>query len=108
MTKLDKNKMKLIEEFPDIDYKNIPKEILNEFYKDETHIIKKEMNTSFDGKLFSVRIPKEIASELNIKEGDAIYFELAKSKPNEQNVIKEAKIKVVSKNKGKENQDVAK
>ena len=64
----------------------------------EREIISKEANISYDGKLFLVRIPKEISEEMNItkenKNQFKMRFELIKPNPKETGMKKILNVKL--------------
>lgn len=45
-------------------------------------IIRKEVRISWDGKQYSIRIPKEISEELNLTNEDKVVFTLTKPLPD--------------------------
>ncbi|WNY24488.1 hypothetical protein [Methanolapillus millepedarum] len=78
-----------LEEVPVVDYSNLPDEFKNEFLNEKPYVIEKFSKLSWDGKQFSIRIPKEITDEMDITKRNQIKFKMTKARPgmDEKNVL---------------------
>lgn len=76
-------------ELPEVDYSNLPDEILKAI-EVESYTITKDAKLSWDGRQFIVRIPSEIANEIGISKENKhefkFHFEYVKPEPNADNV----------------------
>ena len=85
----DNNTIEDNTDLPDVDYSNLPDEILKAI-EVESFTITKEAKLSWDGRQFIVRIPSEIATEIGINKENKhefkFHFEYVKPKPNTNNV----------------------
>lgn len=82
-------KIEEFEEVPVVDYSNLPDEFKNEFLSEKPYVVEKFSKLSWDGKQFSIRIPKEIADEMNVTKRNQIKFKMTKARPDteEKNVL---------------------
>ena len=72
-------------DLPEVDYSNLPDEILKAI-EVKPYTITKDAKLSWDGRQFIVRIPSEIADEMGIskenKQNFKVHFEYTKPAPN--------------------------
>lgn len=78
-------------ELPEIDYSELPKELVNVIEEPLTEVTEKEMSIVFDGKQFLVRFPKDISNAIGIKKGDKIKFKVTSPSPK---INQEQKIEI--------------
>jgi hypothetical protein len=89
------DKMKIIEEHDEIpkklDYSNVPKAI-EDAIKQKSYEIEKDVNLSWDGKQFMIRIPLDVSNEVGITKENRgefkVKFKLVKGRPNTNEVTK--------------------
>jgi len=79
----DKQKEMTVAELPKVNYSAIPVEI-KKVVANTTFSIEKRTKLTWDGKQFSMRIPSEIAKEMNITKENQILFKLVKPRPDEE------------------------
>lgn len=90
-----KNSYEDDKDFWDVDYKNLPEEIEEVVSNHgKSFTIEKKANISFDGKSYTVRIPKKIARAYKIKKGDKLKF-IAKLYPPISEKKSELHIKLI-------------
>jgi hypothetical protein len=77
-----------------IDYSELPNELVNVIEGPLSDVTEKEANIVFDGKQFLVRFPKDIAAAIGIKKGDIIKFKVTLPSPK-TNLEKEIEIEYV-------------
>ena len=78
MGKSNDNKIEKTTMLPDnLDYSKLPEAILDAITTSQ-YTIEKESKLTWDGRQFIVRIPKEVALEAEIKEGERIEFTIIK------------------------------
>ena len=90
MKKSEKSKKKEeLKEVPIVDYSNISDEFKREFLSEKPYVVEKHSKLSWDGKQFSIRIPKEITDEMDITKENQIKFKMTKARPgtDEKNVL---------------------
>ena len=82
-------KTKELEEVPVVDYSDLPDKFKNEFLSEKPYVVEKFSKLSWDGKQFSIRIPKEITGEMDITKRNQIKFKMTKARPktDEKNVL---------------------
>jgi len=82
------NKLEDETELPEVDYSNLPDEILKAL-EPEQYKIEKNAKLSWDGRQFLVRIPSDIANEMEItkdnKNDFKVHFVYTKPAPNTNN-----------------------
>lgn len=78
MAKSNDIKIEKTTSLPDnLDYSNLPKAVLDAITTSQYEIDKKSKLT-WDGRQFIVRIPKEVAQEAELKEGESMEFIIIK------------------------------
>ena len=78
MSKSNDIKIEKTTTLPDnLDYSNLPKAVLDAITTSQ-YTIEKESKLTWDGRQFIARIPKEVAQEADIKEGERIEFIIIK------------------------------
>jgi hypothetical protein len=78
MGKSDDNKIEKATSLPTaLDYSKLPKSVLDAITTSQ-YEIDKASKLTWDGRQFIVRIPKEVAQEAEIKEGESIEFIIIK------------------------------
>lgn len=77
-----------------LDYSELPNELINAIEGPLTDVTEKEASIVFDGKQFLVRFPKDIATAIGIKKGDKIKFKVTLPSPK-TNLEKEIEIEYV-------------
>ncbi|KAF5044156.1 hypothetical protein DSECCO2_494780 [anaerobic digester metagenome] len=65
---------------PDLDYSNLPKEI-EEAINRKPYVIDKKAKLTWDGRQFIIRIPSEIAEEMELTAENRVHFRLTKPLP---------------------------
>lgn len=80
MKKDSDDEIEELQKLPEVDYSTIPPEIEGVVGK-KPHIIEKKVKLTWDGKQFSLRIPTEIAEELNVTKENKVLFRLKKPVP---------------------------
>jgi len=75
--------MKKSDDFENVDYRNIPKEI-QDVVSDRPEIIIKKAKLTFDGKQFIVRIPTEISKLMGISSEHMVEFRATIPTPRSQ------------------------
>jgi hypothetical protein len=68
---------------PKVDYSHLPVKI-KEVVSNTPFIIEKKTKLTWDGNQFSMRIPSEIAKEMDISKENQIKFKLVKPRPDEE------------------------
>jgi hypothetical protein len=76
------NQPKMVSELPKVDYSTLPVEIKG-VVSNAPFIIEKKTKLTWDGKQFSMRIPSEIAVEMQITKENQVLFQLTKPRPEE-------------------------
>lgn len=69
-----------LENLPELDYSNLPKEI-EEAITRKPYIVDKRAKLTWDGRQFIIRIPSEIAEEMNLTAENRVRFLLTKPLP---------------------------
>lgn len=87
------NEIKDLNELPDIDYSNLPKEV-EESLTIEPYTINPKAKLTWDGKQFIVRIPSEITQEMKLTRENRMLFTLVKHMPDSDDEP-ELKIKII-------------
>lgn len=80
MKKDSDDEIEELQELPEVDYSSIPPEIEG-VVGEKPHRIDKKVKLTWDGKQFSLRIPKEIADEMKITKENQVRFLLKKPVP---------------------------
>lgn len=75
------NDVENLEELPELDYSNLPKEI-EEAITRKPYIVDKRAKLTWDGRQFIIRIPSEIAEEMNLTAENRVRFLLTKPLPS--------------------------
>lgn len=87
------NEIKDLNELPDIDYSNLPREV-EESLTRELYTIETKAKLTWDGKQFIVRIPSEITQEMKLTRENRMLFTLVKPTPDSDDEP-ELEIKVI-------------
>lgn len=87
------DEIKDLNELPDIDYSNLPKEV-EESLTREPYTIETKAKLTWDGKQFIVRIPSEITQEMKLTRENRLLFTLVKPTPDSDDETK-LEIKVI-------------
>lgn len=74
------NDMVELKKLPDLDYSSLPKEI-EEVINHKPYIIDKKAKLTWDRRQFIIRIPSEIAGEMNLTSENRVHFRLIKPLP---------------------------
>lgn len=74
------NDVENLENLPELDYSNLPKEI-EEAITRKPYIVDKRAKLTWDGRQFIIRIPSEIAEEMNLTAENRVRFLLTKPLP---------------------------
>ena len=81
------------EKLPSIDYSNLPDEIRNAINK-QHYQITKATKLTWDGRQFLIRVPKEIAEEIDLTDEWHATFIYVKPLPEERDKNPKLKIKL--------------
>lgn len=81
------NEKEKMPNLPTVDYSMIPKEI-EEVVAKKPFIVEKKMKLTWDKRQFLIRIPSEIAKEMNITAKNQILFRLTKPFPGTDEKLK--------------------
>lgn len=76
-----------LSELPVVNYSKVPK-LVEEVVAKGQYIITKKAKLTWDGKQFIIRIPSEIANEIQITKENQISFRLIKPRPDSDEDIK--------------------
>ena len=87
------NEIKKLNELPDIDYSNLPKEVEESLTK-EPYTVTTKAKLTWDGKQFIVRIPSEISQEMKLTNEKRMLFTLVKPVPDSDDEI-DLKIEII-------------
>lgn len=74
------NDVEKLENLPELDYSNLPKEI-EEAITRKPYIVDKRAKLTWDGRQFIIRIPSEIAEEMKLTTENRVRFLLTKPLP---------------------------
>ena len=80
--------MKNSDEPPKVDYSNLPKKTKEVVSDREEYIIEEKAKLTWDGRQFLVRIPSEIAKEMNLNKENMVKFRLIKPLPDSDDKLK--------------------
>lgn len=96
MSKISYENIRVIDELPDLDYSMIPIWVKKAISLEPEMIVKMSKLT-WDGKQYSVRIPTEITTDMNIDKTDKIKFTMIRPLPDSGDELK-LKIELVRSN----------
>ncbi|MCK5040423.1 MAG: hypothetical protein KAR87_05645 [Candidatus Aenigmarchaeota archaeon] len=80
--------MKKSDELPKVDYSKLPKDIEDVVINREEYVIEEKAKLTWDGRQFLVRIPSEIAKEMNLNKENVVKFRLTKPLPDSEDKLK--------------------